>query len=57
MNSDAARGINVEADAGVKIDWAIWVGLGMLAIGLLMAASALVAILLIGRRARRDSTA
>jgi hypothetical protein len=56
MNADAARGINVQADAGVKLDWAIWAGLGMLVIGLLIAAGAVVVILRIGRRARRDST-
>jgi hypothetical protein len=31
MNADAARGIDVEADAGVKLNWAIWAGLGMFA--------------------------
>jgi hypothetical protein len=51
MNADAARGIDVEADAGVKLDWAIWAGLGMLLVGLLMSAGAVVVILLIGRRA------
>jgi hypothetical protein len=56
MNSDAARGIDVEADAGVKLDWAIWAGLGMLAVGLLMSAGAVIVILLISRRAGRDST-
>jgi len=56
MNADAARGIDVEADAGVKLDWAIWAGLGMLVVGLLMSAGAVAVILLIGRRAGRDST-
>jgi hypothetical protein len=51
MNADATRGIDVEADAGIKLDWAIWAGLGMFVIGLLMSASAVVVILLIGRRA------
>jgi hypothetical protein len=55
MNADAARGIDVEADAGVKLGWAIWAGLGMLVIGLLMAGGAVAVILLIGRRASRDS--
>ena len=36
MNADAARGIDVEADAGVKLGWAIWAGLGMFVVGLLM---------------------
>jgi hypothetical protein len=56
MNADAARGIDVKADAGVKLDWAIWAGLGMLVVGLLMSVGAVVVILLIGRRASRDST-
>ena len=56
MNADAAPGIDVEADAGVKLGWAIWAGLGMLVIGLVMTVGAVVVILLIGRRASRDST-
>jgi hypothetical protein len=55
MNADAAPGIDVEADAGVKLDWAIWAGLGMFVVGLLMTVGAAVVILLIGRRASRDS--
>jgi hypothetical protein len=51
MNADAARGINVEADAGVKLDWAIWAALGMFVVGLLMTVGAVIVILLIGRRA------
>ena len=51
MNADAARGIDVEADAGVKLGWVIWVGLGMFVVGLLMTVGAIVVILLIGRRA------
>jgi hypothetical protein len=51
MNADAARGIDVEADAGVKLDWVIWAGLGMFVVGVLVSASAAVVILLIARRA------
>jgi hypothetical protein len=54
MNADAARGVAVEADAGVKLGWAIWAGLGMFLVGLLMTAGAVAVILLIGRRASRD---
>jgi hypothetical protein len=54
MNADAARGIDVEADAGVKLAWAVWAGLGMFVAGLLMSAGAVVVILLIGRGASRD---
>jgi hypothetical protein len=56
MNADAARGIDVEADVGVKLGWAIWAGLGMFAVGLLMTVGAVVVILLLGRRASRDGT-
>jgi hypothetical protein len=51
MNADASRGIDVEADAGIKLDWAIWAGLGMFVVGLLMTVGAVIVILLIGRRA------
>jgi hypothetical protein len=56
MNADAARGVDVEADAGVKLNWAIWAGLGMFVVGLLMSTGAVVVILLIGRRASRGPT-
>ncbi len=56
MNADASRGVDVEADAGVKLGWVIWVGLGMFVIGLLMSAGAVIVILLIGRREIRSST-
>jgi hypothetical protein len=56
MNADAARGINVDADVGVKLGWAIWAGLGMVVVGLLMSAGAVVVILLLGRRASQDAT-
>jgi hypothetical protein len=54
MNANGARGIDVEAEAGVKLDWVIWVGLGILVVGLLMSAGAVILILFIGRRASRD---
>jgi hypothetical protein len=54
MNADAARGVDVEADAGVKLGWAIWAGLGMFVVGLLMSVGAVIVILLIGRHASRD---
>ena len=56
MNADAARGIDVQADAGIKLAWAIWAGLGMFVVGLLMSVGAVVVILLISRRASRDPT-
>jgi hypothetical protein len=55
MNADGTGGLTLEADAGVKLDWAVWAGLGLLVLGLLMSAGAVVVILAIGRRASRDS--
>jgi hypothetical protein len=57
MNADASRGVDVEADAGVKLGWAIWAGLGMFLVGLLMTVGAVFVILLISRHVSRDSTA
>jgi hypothetical protein len=57
MNANGARGVDVEADAGIKLAWAIWAGLGMFVVGLLMSVGAVVVILLLGRRATRDLTA
>ncbi len=57
MNADGSRGIAIEADAGVKVGWVIWVGIGLLVIGLLMSAGAVVAALLISRSASRGSPA
>jgi hypothetical protein len=56
MNADAARGIDVEADAGIKLAWAVWAGLGMFVVGLLMSVGAVIVILLIARGASRDPT-
>lgn len=53
MNADAARGVEVEASAGVKLDWAVWAGVGLSVVGLLMSAGAVAVVLLIGRRASR----
>lgn len=54
MNADGARGIDVEADAGVKLGWAIWAGIAMFALGLLMTAGAASAFVR-DRRSRGDS--
>jgi hypothetical protein len=51
MNADAARGVAVEADAGVKIGWVIWVGVGLAVVGLVLTAGCVLLILRIGRRA------
>jgi hypothetical protein len=57
MNADAARGVDVEADVGVKLGWALWAGLGLLVVGLVMTAGAVLVILAIGRRATPASGA
>jgi hypothetical protein len=56
MNADARRAIDAEAEAGIKLDWPIWAGLGMFVIGLLLTAGAVVVVLLIARGASRAST-
>lgn len=56
MNADATRVVDVEADAGFKLDWAIWVGAGLLVFGLVMSAGAAVVIVLIGRHAATHRT-
>jgi hypothetical protein len=54
MNADAARGVSVETDAGVKIDWLLEAGLVLVAVGILLVASGVAVALVIGRRASRD---
>ena len=54
MNADGARGVDVEADAGLKLDWAVWAGLGLFLLGLVMTVGAVIVILLVSRRATRD---
>jgi hypothetical protein len=33
MNADASRGVDVKIDAGAKVSWLIWVGIGLTIIG------------------------
>ena len=56
MNADASRGIDVQADAGVKIGWVIWVGLGLLIVGAIIDGAAIALILLIVRGAQRSGS-
>lgn len=37
MNADASPGIAVDGEAGVKIGWLIWVGIGLAVVGLVIA--------------------
>ena len=48
MDLDASAGVALDADAGVKIGWAIWAGLGLTLVGFALLAGAV----LIGRRGR-----
>jgi hypothetical protein len=34
MNADASQGVDLEVDAGAKVSWLIWVGIGLSIIGL-----------------------
>ena len=56
MNADGSGGIDVEADAGVKIGWVIWVGLGLLIVGLIIDGASIALMLLIIRGAERKGT-
>ena len=49
MNADGARSIDVEAKVGIKLDWAIWAGLAIFLVGLLLTVGAVTVILLLGR--------
>jgi hypothetical protein len=51
MNADATRGVAVEAEAGAKVGWVLWVGLGLAVVGLVLLAGCVVLILRIGRAA------
>ena len=55
MNADASRGVSVEADVGVEIDWLLWVGIGLAIVGGIGIAIAVWLIIVISRRAAADS--
>jgi hypothetical protein len=55
LNADAARGVGVSADIGAKIDWLIWLGIGLLVVGGVLTATGVTLIIVVGRRASRDS--
>jgi hypothetical protein len=39
MNADAARGVSITGEAGAKLSWLLWVGVGLLVTGALIAGS------------------
>jgi hypothetical protein len=57
MNAGAARGISVDASVGVEISWLIWVAVGLLVVGLLLAVVGVTLIIVIGRHAARGEPA
>jgi hypothetical protein len=44
MNVDAARGVSADMSIGAELDSVLWIGLGLLAVGGLLAAGAVLAI-------------
>jgi hypothetical protein len=54
LNADTARGVAVDAEIGAKVNWLIWAGIAALVVGLVLAATGVILILVIGRRASRD---
>src|SRR4051812_16511755 len=55
MNADAARGVSVDADVGAKLDWLVWVGVGLTLVGLALLAGGVILIVTIARRAGRET--
>ena len=53
MNADGSKGVMPISQAGVKIDWLIWVGVGLAAIGVAIAGGCAFAL----RRSRRSAVA
>ena len=56
MNADAARRVVVDADIGAKVGWFLGVGIGLLAVGLLILAGGVALIVTAARRASRRPT-
>lgn len=54
MNADAARRVVVDASAGAKVGWLLWLGLALIVAGLVLAAVGAVLIVSAARRAGRD---
>jgi hypothetical protein len=52
MNEDGSRGVAAELSIGAELDSLLWIGIGMLAVGALLAAAAALAITAGARRGR-----
>ena len=57
MNATGARGVSVEASAGVKLDWLVWVGVGLAVVGLILTLATVLLAMAVSRRAERDRRA
>jgi hypothetical protein len=53
MNADGTRPVAVEADVGAKVGWVLWVGIGLVVVGVLILAGGVVLIVAMARRASR----
>ena len=57
MTADGARPVVIDADVGAKVGWVLGVGIGLLVLGLLILAGAVVLIIAMARRASSGLTA
>ena len=57
MNEDASRGVSSDLSIGAELDSVVWIGLGALLVGAILAALAALAITAGARRGRRSSSA
>src|SRR5919109_693798 len=53
MNADGARRVVLDADVAAKVGWFLGVGIGLLAVGLLLVAGGVVLIVVVARRSSR----
>jgi hypothetical protein len=54
MNADGSRPVALDAGVAIDLDWLIWVGIGLLVIGIAMAAGGVALIVIMRREANRS---
>jgi hypothetical protein len=54
MNADGSRGVAFRADAGATVPWLLWVGIGALALAVLLAAASVALIMIPIKRVGRE---
>jgi hypothetical protein len=54
MNADGSPGIAFRADAGATVPWLVWVGVGVLVLGVLLAAASVALIIVPVKRVGRE---